>query len=76
MSLSKPLSVDLNKMEFLEEFFDDDLDILEIIDVGWDFLDLDRYTRSDKFHELDEHTFYSKFRLTKRARYIGCFNSN
>jgi hypothetical protein len=29
-------------MEFLEEFFDDDLDILEIIiDVGWDFLDLD-----------------------------------
>jgi hypothetical protein len=41
MSLSKPLSVDLNKMEFLGEFFDDDLDILEIIDVGWDFLDLD-----------------------------------
>jgi hypothetical protein len=29
-------------MEFLEEFFDDDLDILEIIiDVGWNFLDLD-----------------------------------
>jgi hypothetical protein len=26
-----------------------------------------RYTRSDKFHKLDEHTVYSRFRLTKRT---------
>jgi hypothetical protein len=64
LSLSKPLSVDLNKMEFLEEFFDDDLDILEIIDVGFSRF---RYTRSDKFHELDKHTFNSRFRLTKQT---------
>ncbi|KAK4881710.1 hypothetical protein RN001_005029 [Aquatica leii] len=44
------------------EIFDDNLDILEIIDLGFPRL---TYTRSDQFHELDDGSFRKRFRLSK-----------
>ncbi|KAK4885926.1 hypothetical protein RN001_002197 [Aquatica leii] len=45
-----------------DEIFDDDLDILEIIDLGFPRL---TYTRSDQFHEFDDGSFRKRFRLSK-----------
>jgi hypothetical protein len=44
------------------DIFEDDLDILEIIDIGFPRL---RYVRSVHFHDMDEFTFYRK--LTKQT---------
>lgn len=51
-------------MDFVreEDIFEDDLDILEIIDHGIPRL---VYTRADHFHQYNEHTFFKRFRLTK-----------
>lgn len=46
------------------DIFEDDLDILEVIDYGFPRL---RYARSDHFHDMDEFTFYRRFRLTKQT---------
>jgi hypothetical protein len=45
---------------------EDDLDTLEINDIGFPRL---RYVRSDHFHDMDEFTFYRRFRLTKQTLY-------
>lgn len=51
-------------MDFLEDIFEDDLDVLEIIDVG---VPRNIYIREDKFNTLDELSFYKRFRLTKQT---------
>jgi hypothetical protein len=44
--------------------FEDDFDILEIIDIGFPRL---RCVRSAHFHDMDKFTFYRRFRLTKQT---------
>jgi hypothetical protein len=51
-------------MEDFDDFLEDDLDILEIIDFGFPRF---QYTKSGRFHKLDEFRFYSRFRLTKAS---------
>jgi hypothetical protein len=46
------------------DIFEDDFDILEIIDIGFPRLCC---IRSAHFHDMDEFTFYKRFRLTKQT---------
>ncbi|KAK5648276.1 hypothetical protein RI129_003168 [Pyrocoelia pectoralis] len=48
----------------INDIFEDDLDLLEIIDYGFPRMN---YTRSNYFHEMDEFNFYRRFRLTKQC---------
>lgn len=48
----------------LEDIFEDDLDVLEVIDIG---VPRNIYMRSDKFNNMDELSFYKRFRLTKQT---------
>lgn len=47
-----------------EIFLDDDLDILDVIDLGFP---RKQYTRSEYFLEMDELTFFKRFRLLKES---------
>jgi hypothetical protein len=51
-------------MEDFDDFLEDELYILEIIDFGFPRF---QYTRSDHFHGLDKLTFYSRFNLIKAS---------
>jgi hypothetical protein len=51
-------------MEDFDDFLEDDLDILQIIDFDFPRF---QYTRFGRFHELDAFKFYSRFRLTKAS---------
>jgi hypothetical protein len=46
------------------DIFEDDFDILEIINIGFPRL---YCVRSAHFHDMDEFTFYKRFRLTKQT---------
>jgi hypothetical protein len=46
------------------DIFEDDFDILEIIDIGFPRLCC---VRSAHFHDMDKYTFYRRFRLTKQT---------
>lgn len=46
-----------------DDLFDDDLDILEIIDFGFPRRII--YDRTDDFNNLDGLSFFSRYRLTK-----------
>lgn len=43
-------------------FLEDDQDILDIIEYGFPRR---RYERSDYFHDMDDLSFFRRFRLTK-----------
>lgn len=47
-----------------EIFIDDDLDILDILEFGFPRR---IYVRSDYFDDMDNLTFYRRFRLTKQT---------
>lgn len=52
-------------MDFMEELFlEDDLDLLDIVDLGFPRR---HYERQQHFEEMDELTFFRRFRLTKRT---------
>lgn len=50
--------------EFEEDFINDDLDILDVIDFG---VPRKVYVRKINFDELDNLTFFTRFRLTKNT---------
>ncbi|KAK4875948.1 hypothetical protein RN001_012370 [Aquatica leii] len=54
-------------MEFIEwdDLFDDNFDVLEIIDFG--FPRRIQYSRTEDFYDLDELSFFRRYRLTKRT---------
>jgi hypothetical protein len=54
------------------DIFEDDFDILEIIEIGFPRLCC---IRSAHFHDTDESTFYRRFRLTEQTR-LNLFSSS
>lgn len=52
-------------IEFEDEMFlEDDQDILDIIDYGFPRR---QYDRADYFHNMDDVSFFRRFRLTKQT---------
>ncbi|KAK9739659.1 hypothetical protein QE152_g8848 [Popillia japonica] len=52
-----------------DDLFDDDLDILEIIDFGFPRRII--YDRTDDFNNLDDLSFFRRYRLTKPTKFLG-----
>ncbi|KAJ8942747.1 hypothetical protein NQ314_009957, partial [Rhamnusium bicolor] len=48
-----------------DHIIDDDFDLLEIIDFGFPRRLI--YTRTDDFHDLDELSFFRRYRLMKET---------
>lgn len=48
----------------LDDIFEDDFDVLEVIDIG---VRRNIYVRNNAFDTLDEPFFYKQFRLTKQT---------
>ena len=52
----------ITKMDF--DAFEDDLEVLELIEVG---IPRQIYLRADHFHDLPDLQFFQRFRLTKET---------